>query len=163
MKFMNQYIGISKTKRTASHYQLQQQFSNNYRKVFTGSTEDAPEAALGARIKSEKHRPSKRFGSIGRVLQDVLHAGSSTSGFDFFADLPKPYNFAFSIYCRSYLSVLYASPKGVGEKAWLSGVGVGGLQWRAQFLTHLSSLTLFYQVHRHSWHWMYELLEWQNI
>lgn len=47
------------------------------------------------------------------------------------------------------------------KKVWLSGVGVGGLQWRVQFLTHLdrtmSAPTLFYQVQRPSS--VYDVLE----
>lgn len=81
--------------------------------------------------------------------EDVLRPFSSIWGFDFLVDLPKPYNFAFRIYCRSFVSVPQAGP-GDWEKVWLSGVGAGALQWRVQFLTHFSVLTLFYRVHRSS-------------
>lgn len=90
----------------------------NYRQVFTGSTQDAAEAGLSAGIKSEKQKPSKPFGSTGRVLQGEW---SSTSGFACFADLPKPYNFAFSIYCRNSLSPLRTSGGDGGEGMALWG------------------------------------------
>ena len=97
----------------------------------------------------------------GCYKESVLLAGSLTLEFDFFVDLPKPYNFAPSIYCTSCLPVPYASPEGMVRKAWLFGCRRSAA--KGSVLTHLSFLLLFCQVHRHSWHWMYDLLKQEDI
>lgn len=52
----------------------------------------------------------------GCYRENVLHSGSLISRFDLFVDLPKPYNFAFKIYCSSCLPVPYVSPGSWGEE-----------------------------------------------
>lgn len=78
----------------------------------------------------------------GCYKENVLHSGSLISGFDFFVDLPKPYNFAFSIYCSSCLPGPYASPGSWGEESlalwgWYERSAVEGSVSHALFFSDI--------------------------
>lgn len=74
---------------------------------------------------------------------------------------------------QNILQELCVSPPcttwGAGGRSGSSGVGVGGLQWRVQFLTHLSALTLFYHTQASLYVWYFRIgrqlksYNWVNI
>lgn len=116
IKFMNQYIWISKTERTASCYELQQQVRNELQKFSLAVCRMLlkQHSVLGSSQRSTN--PLSPLALLGQCYrEDALHPGSSGLGLDFLADLPKPYNFSFRIYCRSYVSVPCADPGGLEE------------------------------------------------
>lgn len=116
IKFMNQYIWISKTKRTASCYGLQQQVRNELQKfslAVRGMLLKQHSVLAPSQGSTNALSPLALLGQCYK--EDVLHPGSSGLGFGFLVDLPKPYNFAFRICCRSYVSVPCACPGGLVE------------------------------------------------